>query len=91
MSGQDLKIVEQHPYLGLIIDHQLSWKPHVDYVRGKAMKQIGFLNRNLYACSKTLKELSYKQFMLPILDYTSSIWDPYHQGDLNELEMVQHI
>ena len=42
MSGQDHKIVEQHPYLGVIIDYQLSGKPHVDYVQGKAMKQIGF-------------------------------------------------
>ena len=54
------------------------------------MKQIGFLNCNLYACSKTLKELSYKQFVLPILDYTSSVWDPYHHGDVNKLEMVWH-
>jgi len=38
MLGQDLKIVEQHPCLGVIIDHQLSYKPHVDYVQGKAMK-----------------------------------------------------
>ena len=60
MSGQDLKIVEQHPYLGVIIDHQLSWKHYVDYVQGKAMKQIEFLNHNLHACSKTQKELSYK-------------------------------
>jgi len=85
-----LKIVEQHPYLGVIIDHQLSWKPHVDYVRGKAMKQIGFLNRNLRACSKPLKELNYKQFVLRILDYASSVWDPYHQGNINKLEMIQH-
>jgi len=28
--------------------------------------------------------------MLPILDYASSVWDPYHQGDVNKLEMVQH-
>ena len=47
MSGQVLRIVEQHSYLGVIIDHQLSWKPHVEYVCGKAMKLIGFLNRNL--------------------------------------------
>ena len=33
---------------------------------------------------------SYKQFVLPILDYASSVWDPYHQGDVNKLEMVQH-
>jgi len=54
------------------------------------MKQIGFLNCNLHACSKTLKELSNKQFVLPNLDYTSSVWDPYHQGDVNKLEMVQY-
>ena len=48
MSGQVLNIVEQHSYLGVIIDHKLSWRPHVDYVCGKTMKLIGFLNRNLY-------------------------------------------
>ena len=90
MSDQVLRIVEQHSYLGVIIDHQLSWKPHVEYVCGKAMKLIGFLNRNLHTCSKELKELSYKQFVLPVLDYASSIWDPYHQNQINKLEMIQH-
>ena len=90
MSGQVLRIVEQHSYLGVIIDQQLSWKPHVEYVHGKAMKLIGFLNRNLHTCSKELKELSYKQFVLPVLDYASSIWDPYHQNQINKLEMIQH-
>ena len=54
------------------------------------MKQIGFLSWNLRACSKPLKELSYKQFVLPIIDYASSVWDPYHQGNINKLEMIQH-
>ena len=53
------------------------------YVCGKAMKLIGFFNCNLHTCSKELKELSYKQSMLPILDYTSSIWDPYDQNQIN--------
>ena len=78
MSDQALRTVNQHSYLGVIIDHQLSWKPHIKYVCGKAMNLIGFLNRNLNTCSKELKELSYKQFMLPILDYALTIWDPYH-------------
>ena len=85
MSGQVLKIVKQHSYLGVTIDHQLSWKLHIDYVYGKAMKQIGFLNHNLHTCSKELKQLSYKQFVLPVLDYASSIWDPYHQNQINKL------
>jgi len=77
-------------YGGVILDHQLLWKLHVDYVHGKAMKQIDFLNQNLCACSKPLKELSYKQFVLPILDYASSVWDPYHQGNINKPKMIQH-
>ena len=54
------------------------------------MKLIGFLNHNLHTCLKELKELSYKQFVLPVLDYASSIWDPYHQNKINKLEMIQH-
>ena len=60
------------------------------HVYGKAMKLIGFLNRNLRTCSKELKELSYKQFVLPVLDYASTILDPYHQNQINKLEMIQH-
>ena len=56
----------------------------------KATKLIGFLNRNLHTGSKALKELSYKQFVIPVLEYASSIWDPYHQNQINKLEMIQH-
>ena len=54
------------------------------------MKLIGFLNCNLHTCSRELKELSYKQFVLPVLHYASSIWDPYHQNQINKFEMIQH-
>jgi len=62
MSGQDPRKVEQHPYLGVIIDHQLSRNPHIDYVRDYAMKQFRFLIHNLQACSKTLNKFSSKLF-----------------------------
>ena len=45
---------------------------------------------NLHTCPKALKELSYNQFVLPILDYASSIWDPYHQNLIIKLKMIQH-
>ena len=38
MSGQVLKIIEQHSYLQAIINHQLLWKPHINYLCGKTMK-----------------------------------------------------
>ena len=54
------------------------------------MRLIGFLQHNLRNCSKELKELSYKQFILLILEYASTLWDPYHLCNINKIEMIQH-
>ena len=57
MGGKLLKTVEQYAYLGIQIDHHLSWSPQVDYVYGKATRLIGFLRHSLRNCPKSLKEL----------------------------------
>ena len=69
MSGKLLENVEQHSYLGIQIDHHFSWNSQVDNVCSKVARLLGFLQRNLRNCPRTLKELSYKQFVLPVLDY----------------------
>ena len=51
---------------------------------------IKFLRRNLRNCPKNLKELGYKQFVLPVLEYAATICDPYHQNDINKIEMIQY-
>ena len=45
------KLLNQHTYLGIQIDHHLSWNPQVDYVCAKATRLISFLKRNLRHCS----------------------------------------
>ena len=90
MNGTSLAVTEQHLYLGVKLHHRLSWKPHIDYICNKANRAVGFLRRNLQHCPSHLRELAYKQFVLPILEYCSPIWDPYHQTNINQVEMVQH-
>ena len=34
--------------------------------------------------------LSIARFVLPILEYCTPIWDPYHQKYIRQIEMVQH-
>ena len=85
MNGTSLTVTEQHLYLGV----RLSWKPHIDYICNKANRAV-FLRRNLQHCPSHLRELAYKQVVLPILEYCSPIWDPYHQTNINQVEMVQH-
>ena len=83
MSDIPLAVTEQHLYLGVKLHHKLSWKPHIDYICSKANKTIGFLKRNLHHCPKYLRELAYKQFVIPVLEYCSPIWDPYHQSHID--------
>ena len=56
----------------------------------KAFKTLGFLRRNLFSCPQEVKEAGYKTLVRPILEYGSSVWDPYTQGLQEELEKVQN-
>ena len=37
-----------------------------------------------------MDEDSYGLLYIPVLEYCSPIWDPYHQSYIDQLEMVQH-
>src|SRR5271170_6825420 len=36
-----------------------------------------------------VKEPAYKAVIRPLLEYSSSVWDPYQTGQINAVEMVQ--
>ena len=84
MHSIPLQVVEQHHYLGVLIDNKLSWTPH------KANRLLGFLCRNLHHCPPHLKEHAYKLIVLPSIEYCSTIWDPYEQTSIHKLGMIQH-
>ena len=86
MCNISLDTVTEHEYLGICLHHKLSWSPHVDRVRNKANRLLGFLKQNLYNASIQIKEHVYKQLLLPSIEYCSAIWDPYHHTDKNKPE-----
>ena len=46
--------------------------------------------RNLKHCSKTLKEAAYTSLVRSVLDYSSTVWDPDLQKDIDCLKSIQH-
>ena len=83
MSKTPLEVVEEHDYLGVRLHHKLSWSPHVNHICNKANRLLGFLNRNLRHTPQNIKEYTYKQLVLPSIDYCSAIWDPYTKNDIS--------
>ena len=84
-----LDTVDSTDYLGIKFTKNLSWSQHIGNISAKANKTLGFLRRNLKISSKTVKELAYKTFVRPILEYSSTVWDPHTKKDIGKIEKVQ--
>ena len=74
-------------YLGIQINSDLSWSPHVANLCNKARRLIGLLYRcfSKHADTTTLLQL-YKSFICPLLEYCSIVWDSYLLGDTEALQ-----
>ena len=89
LHGTDLHFTNNAKYLGVTINSKLKWKPHIDIMCKKANSTRGFIQRNLHGCPRRAKEQAYVTYVRPILEYTSSVWDPYYQDQIHKIEMVQ--
>lgn len=73
-----------------MIDSKLTFKDHVSYIVSKASAQLGFVFRfakkikDIY-CLKSL----YCSIVRPILEYSSVVWSPYYQNEIQRIETVQ--
>ena len=79
----------KYKYLGIIISSDLKWNTHIDNILNKANQILGFIKRHLSKCDKTMKLLAYKTLVRPILEYSSSVWDPEYVYQIDKLERIQ--
>ena len=63
--------------------------PYISYIVS-ANRTLGFLRRTLFACPQNVMESAYIGMVRPILEYGSSVWDPYPDKLQEELERVQN-
>lgn len=89
LHGHTLKTVESAKYLGCTFTSDLRWNDYVNNICNKANRTIGFLKRNLNIGSTTVKQNAYKALVRPLVEYASPVWDPYHQTEIDRIEMVQ--
>ena len=64
----------------------MDWDNHINNVANKASRTLGFLWHNLKISSSAIKDRAYKAFVTvrPILEYASSVWDPYTQKNTDK-------
>ena len=89
INGHNIHKVSTAKYLGVIIDHNLSWSDHIGAISRKANRILAFLQRNLKKCSTPIKSLAYFTYVRSILEYASIVWAPHTNCQIVTLEKIQ--
>ena len=89
IHGHTLEVVYSSKYLGVTISEDLTWKKHIDNTVNKANKTLGFIRRNLGDYTAPVKAAAYSTVGRPVLEYSSTVWDPHQTSNIHNLEQVQ--
>ena len=88
----DLKIgdklierVQNFNFLGLTINENMSWKPHVDKIANKISKYVGLLNRLKRYLPQNILKMIYTSIIQSNLNYCILAWG-YNCGRLKTLQ-----
>ena len=92
LGDTSLQETDNHPYIGVHITKDLTWNKHIHQITATVNRTLAFVRRNLYSCPQQLQHIknsAYTTRVRPLLEYSSSIWDPHTKTLVNKIEMVQ--
>ena len=85
-----LKEVSNAKYLDVTMNTRLLWEKHVHEICVKANQTRQFLQRNSVVCEPEIKLKCCKTCIRPIVEKSSSVWDPVGTNQLTEqIESVE--
>ena len=90
LNNETLEYVTTNPYLGSIISNDLKWHSNISTITKKGYSTLGFLRRNIRRCPINSKRAACIALARAVLEYGAMLWDPYHRGDIDKLEKIQH-
>ena len=76
-------------FLGVVIDENLSWKNHINYIKAKIAKNVGIIRRLKYLLPESTLNTLYNTLVLPYLNYCDIIWASNKPTRLQPLLLLQ--
>ena len=91
INDYPLDTVSQVKDLGVVLDSNLSFVPHIALAVSKSLQMLGFIKR----CAKDFLNIQsikilFCSLVRPHLDYCSCVWSPHYNVHIQAIERVQH-
>ena len=88
----DNKIIEkvsEIKFLGIIIDKNLNWKAHINYIQKKVSKNIAICNKAKWVLNYNALYILYFSLVFPYLTYVLEVWGNNYKTTLQPLVKLQ--
>ena len=89
LYGKTLERVDKFSYLG-VLDENLSWKDHVEYVSSKVSRRLGLLSRIRSCLTLEASKQVSTSLVQPLFDYADVAWGKISEGCCKELQRLQN-
>lgn len=90
MNNEKIEQVKEIKYLGVVLDPQLGFHNHVDYICKKIGKKIGYFRRISHNLSQWTKNIIYNTIIFPHFSYCISILFSCNKTDISRLQILQN-
>ena len=90
VNGRLLKRVKRIKYLGSVVDENLKWDDHINYISVKIRRNIGILKRMRLTVPMEFLVLLYKTLIEPYFRYCNTVWGYCNETLLDKLQVLQN-
>lgn len=90
IENQEISIVKEIKYLGIIVDEHLTFANHASYITKKVAKKVNLLGRIGQNLSSWTRKTIYQSIIKPHFSYCSSILFLCSNKEINDLQKKQN-
>lgn len=90
INNQNIETVTHYKYLGVVVDNELKFDKHIDYLCKKISKKIGFLSRVGRCLSMETRKIIYNTIVLPHFTYCCTLLFMANKTDVQRLQKLQN-
>ena len=89
INEQPVLRVSETMFLGVFLDDNLTWKPHISLLASKLSKSIGIIHKSRFFLSTQSLRTLYNSMILPYLYYCNLAWGGTYKANLQRIIILQ--
>ena len=89
INNVKVNAVNYSSFLGVILDSDMSWFHHIQYIKNKISKGLGILSKARKVFKETTLQTLYNSLIYPYLSYCVEVWGTAGETKISSLVKVQ--